>query len=196
MSEFENRHLIEQELRPEVWQAFTQLNVHTMMENSLGFQLTMEVFTVASLGAGCRHCQAHGAFFLDHQGVDTERIQALWSFEQSEFFSESDRAALRFALAAGQAPSAVTADHHREMREHFTDAQIADTLAIVCMAGWLNRWNDALATVTDQESVDWASEHLTSVGWTVGKHTGEVAEQRQAHPLTMMTQGKDPLQRD
>jgi len=195
MNNYQDRHLIEQSIRPELWEAFSKLNSVTM-QNDLGPQLTLEVFTVASLGAGCRHCQSHGAFGLSDMGVDSDRIRDLWSFESSDCFSEKDRAALRFALAAGQAPNGVTPEHHREMRKHYTDAQIADILSIICVAGWLNRWNDSLATVTDQESVDWAEQHLADVGWSVGKHTGDSSEQRQAHPATMWRQGKDPLQRD
>ncbi|WP_051063382.1 carboxymuconolactone decarboxylase family protein [Ilumatobacter nonamiensis] len=194
--EFEGRHHLENAIRPEVWEAFSKLNALTMTNNSIGLELTLEVFTIASLAAGCRHCQSHGAYGLSLTGTDTERIQALWSFETSNLFSDADRAALRFALAAGQSPGAVTAEHHREMRAHFTDAQIADTLSVICVAGWLNRWNDALATVTDQESIDWAEEHLSEVGWSAGKHVGAAEEQRQAHPSTMWALGKDPLQRD
>ncbi len=116
MNDYQDRHLIEQSIRSEVWKAFSTLNSVTM-QNDLGPQLTLEVFTVASLGAGCRHCQSHGAFGLSDMGVDTNRIQDLWSFESSDSFSEADRAALRFALAAGKAPSDVTPEHHREMRD-------------------------------------------------------------------------------
>lgn len=195
MSEFSDRHLIEGAIRPEVWEAFSRLNKVTF-DNELDPQLTLEVFTVASQGAGCRHCQAHGAYGLALMDVEGDRIRQLWSFERSDAFSDADRAALRFALAAAKAPNEVTPEHHREMREHFSDAEIADILSIVCVAGWLNRWNDSLATVTDQESVDWATENLGGVGWSIGKHTGDAAEQRQAHPATMWKQGKDPLQRD
>jgi alkylhydroperoxidase family enzyme len=195
MSDFSDRHLFEGAIRPEVWEAISRLGEVTFA-NDLGQQLSWEVFTVASQGAACRHCQAHGAYGLALMDVDTDRIRDLWSFEHSDAFSEADRAALHFALAAGKAPNEVTPAHHRELREYWSDAEIADILAIICVAGWYNRWNDSLATVTDQESVDWATENLGSVGWSVGKHTGESAEQRQAHPFTMWQQGKDPLDRE
>ena len=46
----------------------------------------------------------------------------------------------------------------------------------------MNRYNDSLATVTDQESVDWATTHLGPLGWEIGKHTGHVREQRTGPP--------------
>ena len=47
------------------------------------------------------------------------------------------------------------------------------------------RWNDTIATVTDQESIDFATENLADVGWQRGKHIGDESEQRKAHPLNM-----------
>ncbi len=46
-------------------------------------------------------------------------------------------------------------------------------LSVISLAGWYNRWNDSIATVTDQESVDWAEQVLHAVGWQLGKHSGE-----------------------
>jgi len=191
---YEDRHTIELAIRPEVWHAFLELQRATM-SSGLPPQLITEIFTVASVGSGCRHCQAHGAYGLSLQGVDEERIKQLWSFSESPLFTDSERSALRFALDAARAPSEVTPEHHAELRVHYSDEEIADILAVVCMAGWLNRWNDALATVTDQESVDWAHAHLQDVGWSLGKHAGTKEEQRIGHPATLRAQGKDPLSR-
>ena len=51
-------------------------------------------------------------------------------------------------------------------------------IGVVALAGFLNRWNDSLATVTDAEAADWAAEHLSEVGWSLAKHGGEAHEQR------------------
>ncbi len=142
-----------------------------------------EVFTVASLAAGCRHCQAHGAYGLHLRGASTERIQALWDFERSPHFNESDRAALRLARDAGVVPNAVAAHHYEDLRRHFSDDQIRELLAVIALTGFLNRYSDTLAVVTDQESADWAMQHLASVGWTLGKHAGAVSEQRTGAPF-------------
>ena len=47
----------------------------------------------------------------------------------------------------------------------------------------MNRYNDSLATVTDQVSVDWAEEHLGDLGWDIGKHLGALSEQRDGSPF-------------
>jgi hypothetical protein len=45
----------------------------------------MMVFTMTSLAAGCRRCQAHGAYGLDRVGVPLEKIQALWSYQSVDW---------------------------------------------------------------------------------------------------------------
>jgi alkylhydroperoxidase family enzyme len=164
------------------WPEMSEL-VHTMQRlvftSPPGIELNLMVFTVASLASGCRHCQAHGSFGLAMiGGASVEKVQALWSFETSDLFDEREKAALRFALAAGATPNAVTPDHHEDLRKHYTDTEIRTLLAGVAMSGFLNRFNDSLATVTDEPARQWAAEHLGSLGWDIGKHVGAPEEQR------------------
>lgn len=42
-----------------------------------------------------------------------------------------------------------------------------------------------IATVAEQESVDFLKRALGPVGWEIGKHVGESEEQRRAHPLNL-----------
>ena len=93
------------------------------------------------------HCQAHGAYGANRFGVPDEKVQAIWSFETSDLFDDRERAALRFGFAAGCVPSAVTAEHHAGLREHFTDEEARALIAVVALGGFMNRYNDALATV-------------------------------------------------
>ncbi len=175
--EYQNRHQWDYYAWPDLLSAFRNL-AGTIWNGPLDRVLGGEIFTVSSQVAGCRHCQAHGAYGLYQRGVEVDKIRDLWSFEQSDQFDERERAALRFAMAASYVPNAVTAAHHTALREHFSDEEVRNIFAVVSLAGFLNRWNDSLATVTDQESADWAAEHLASVGWALGKHQGTVSEQR------------------
>lgn len=93
-----------------------------------------------------------------------------------------DRFALRFAVAAGSVPNGVTAQHHADIREHFTDEEARSLLAVVSVAGFMNRYNDSLATVTDDESSKWAAQNLAPLGWDIGKHVGNPEEQRSGPP--------------
>ena len=115
-------------------------------------------------------------------GVELEKVKALWSFTTSALFDDRERAALDFALAAGSVPNGVTADHHASIRRHFTDEEARSLLGAVALGGFMNRYNDSLATVTDAESADWAAEHLSPLGWDVGRHVGADHEQRSGPP--------------
>lgn len=147
-----------------------------------GLHLNLMVFTVVSQASGCRHCTAHGAYGLANFGVPIEKVQALWEFDTSPLFDDRERAALSFAVAAGVTPRDVTPQHHADLREHFTDAEVRTLFAVAAVAGFMNTYNDSLATVTDQGSVDWAREHLGPLGWDPGKHVGAAHEQRTHGP--------------
>ncbi len=185
MSEYNNRQDFEMALWPELQQTFLTL-VKTVQQNKeISRQQKMELFTMASLSSGCQHCQSHGAFRLNSMGVDTERIRAIWEYETSDLFSDGERAALDLMRAAAQIPNATKPEHFENLRKHYSNTQIIEILAVSSLAAWLNRWNDTIATVTDQESIDFATENLSDVGWHAGKHTGETSEQRKAHPVNV-----------
>jgi alkylhydroperoxidase family enzyme len=177
-----DRHMLEIFNWPALMRHFGPLAQLCLGGGELPRQLKQEAFTLLSLASGCRHCQAHGGYGLHLAGVPVERIQALWDFERSDQFSEKERAVYYFALAAGASPNAVTPAHYAELRKHYSDQQVTELLAVVAMSGFLNRYSDTLAVVTDQESVDWASQVLGPVGWSQGKHVGAAKEQRAGFP--------------
>lgn len=180
---YENRQNLEIFCWPELMKIFKELVELVMVSPAnLSRQLRSELFTMASLAGGCQHCQAHGAYTLHLMGVDADRIRDIWTFEQSSEFSAADKAALRLARDGASVPNAVEPGHFAELRRHYSDRQIVEMLAVVSLAGWFNRWNNSIATVTDQESVDWAQANLRAVGWSLGKHAGEAHEQRRKHP--------------
>ena len=185
MSNFNNRQDFEMGLWPELRTSFNHLLQLVYSKKELSEQYKHELFTMASLSSGCVHCQSHGAFHLNSMGVETERIRAIWEYETSDLFTDADRAGLDLVRAAAQSPNQTTPEHFENLRKHFTNTQIIEILAVNCAAAWLNRWNDTIATVTDQESVDWATENLSDVGWNIGKHTGDDTEQRKAHPINL-----------
>ena len=184
-SDYSNRQEFEMELWPELRETWNQMIKLVFPEREVSGELKQLVFTVASLASGCRHCQSHGAFHLHQIGVADAKIQALWSFEESKLFTDAERAALRLALAAGATPNATTPEIIEELRQHFTNIQIIELMAVIATGGYLNRWNDTIATVTDQESIDFANRVLQPVGWDAGKHVGEKSEQRKAHPINL-----------
>jgi alkylhydroperoxidase family enzyme len=181
MTDYENRQRWDLNAWPEMYDTLKDLQAHIFLSPP-GIELNMMVFTVSSQASGCRHCQAHGSYALNGLGLDLEKIQALWSFSTSDLFDARERAALDFAFAAGASPSEVNADHHAVLRTHFSDEEARTLLGVVALGGFMNRYNDSLATVTDAESADWAAIHLAPLGWDIGRHVGAAHEQRIGPP--------------
>lgn len=124
---------------------------------------------VASNAAGCRYCQAHTAHTAHKNGVSVEKLQKVWEFQTSDLFSDKERAALNFAFAAGSVPNQVTQEHHEALKQHFSEGQIVEIVATIAIFGFLNRWNDSMATKLEDKPFQFAQKHLTNT-WEVGKH--------------------------
>jgi alkylhydroperoxidase family enzyme len=182
-AKYQERQNLEIFCWPELMQMFRNLVELVMVSpTNLSRQLRSELFTMASVAGGCQHCQAHGAYTLHLMGVDSDRIRDIWTFEQSTEFTEAEKAALRLARDGALVPNIVEPGHFAELRSYYSDRQVVEMLAVISLAGWFNRWNNSIATVTDSESVEWADVNLKAVGWELGKHAGEAHEQRKKHP--------------
>ncbi len=182
---YHNRQNFEMEHWPELREKMNDVFKLVFPGREIPGELKQFVFTAASMSHGSLHCQSHGSYHLHRIDVPDERIQALWNYDESDRFSEAERAALDLAFAAGSAPSTVKPEHFEELRKHYSDMQIIEILAVIAVGGFLNRWNDTIGTVTDNESVEFADRVLRPVGWEPGKHVGAPGEQRKAHPITL-----------
>ncbi len=157
--------------KPKLVKAFAQLNAAVMDpegEVDLGFRRLIGHF--ASKAAGCLYCQAHTVLGAKNFGVDDARLEALWDFRTSSLYTVKERVALEFALAAAAQPNAVTDDLFADLRGHWSEAQIVEILGVVAMFGFLNRWNDSMATPLEPVPTKLASAVLGERGWTPGKH--------------------------
>ena len=114
-------------------------------------------------------------------GVDPDRIRDIWTFEESTELSEAERAALRLARDGALVPNMVEPEHFEKLRAHYSDRHIVEMFAVISLAGWYNRWNNSIATVTDRESVEWAEAIFKAVGWEL-EDAGTSHEQRKKHP--------------
>ncbi|MGH1488651.1 MAG: carboxymuconolactone decarboxylase family protein [Acidimicrobiales bacterium] len=135
--------------------------------------LSQMIANMVSNAAGCRYCQAHTATHAAHAGVDADKVAAIWEFETNELFSEAERAALRVARDAAQIPNATTDEQFAALAQHFDEQQVIQIVATISMFGYLNRWNDTMATTLEAEPLGFANQHLAANGWEAGKHAGE-----------------------
>ena len=125
---------------------------------------------VASRAAGCIYCMAHTAEGALLFGVEERRLAAVWEYRTSPLFSEGERVALDFALAAASVPNDVTDAMFAEMRRHWSENQIVEIAAVVAYFGFLNRWNDTMGTPLEPAPIAAGEKYLASHGWTPGKH--------------------------
>lgn len=158
--------------KPALLKAFSELGkaVYSQDEGSISFALKSLIGNMASKSAGCMYCVAHTASNSSRAGVDDAKIAAMWEFETSDLFSDAERAALSFTQAAVQVPNAATDDDFAELRKHFTEFQIVEIMSVIAMFGYLNRWNDTMATALEEEPAAFAERTIADTGWTIGKH--------------------------
>jgi uncharacterized peroxidase-related enzyme len=160
--------------RPDIVRAFMQLNQAVLYEGSVSQELKMLVSLIASQAAGCRYCQAHMANLSKIYEASQQKIAAVWSFETAECFSDAERAALRLAYKGALAPAQATQEDFDEVYRHFDEGQVVEIVASIALFGFLNRWNDTMATELEQLPADVAKDTLgQSFGWEAGKHAGQ-----------------------
>ncbi len=156
--------------RPEIMAAFADLNQAVMGPGTVDAQLKQLVALMVSSAATCRYCQAHTAHVAHDRGVTEAKIEALFEHQTSDLFDDAERAALTIAEGAGHVPNQVTDDQFATLRYHFSDEQVVELVAVMSVFGYLNRWNDTMATTLESSPLAFAGDHLQADGWTVGKH--------------------------
>jgi alkylhydroperoxidase family enzyme len=113
---------------------------------------------------------AHTAGAALRLGIDEKKLEAVWGFRTSPLFDEKERVALEFAIAAAAQPNDVTDELFEKMKRHWNENQIVEIAGVVAMFGFMNRWNDTMATPLEEEPVEVGEKHLAKSGWSVGKH--------------------------
>ncbi|MCB2038103.1 MAG: carboxymuconolactone decarboxylase family protein [Burkholderiaceae bacterium] len=157
--------------KPALVKAFAQLNAAVMApdgEVDLGFRRL--IGHVASHAAGCRYCEAHTLLGARNFGVSDAKLADIWHYATSPLYTEAERAALDFSLAAASQPNDVDDALFARMRQHWSEAQIVEILGVVAMFGFLNRWNDSMGTPLEPVPTAVAEQAVGSQGWTPGKH--------------------------
>lgn len=158
--------------RPKVVQALAQMASAVWDKESsevkLGFKRLIAY--MASRKHGCNYSMAHAADAAHRLGETDARIDAVVDYKTSALFTEAERAALDFAIAAASQPSAVTDELLEKTRKHWSEGQIVEIAAAVAFNGFLNRWNDSMAVPLEPEPIAFGEKYLKRHGWKVGKH--------------------------
>ena len=155
---------------PGLLEGFNALGRAVMANTIITPHLRQMVAQVTSTAAGCRYCQAHTGHTAERMGVSEEKLADLWLFETSDHFDAAERAALRLAMHAGSVPNATTAADFEECAKHFSEEQITAIVATISFFGYLNRWNDTMATDLEDHPTEFGGRVLSDSGWEPGKH--------------------------
>jgi uncharacterized peroxidase-related enzyme len=155
---------------PALLRAFQQLAVAALAPGKVPQDLKIMVAHVASRASGCNYCIAHTGHIAEKNGVSEEKLDAIWSYEKSPLFNAGERAALTLARGGALTPNAVTDADFAELKKHFSEDQIVEMIGVIALYGFLNRWNDTLATELENSPLRFGKERLEQTGWTSGKH--------------------------
>ncbi len=139
-------------------------------EERLPPSLLQLIAFATSLSAGCQYCQAHTSHNLQRSGADPGQLDDILNYADSPRFSPAERAVLDLAFAAGRVPNEAESAHFDALGQHFSQVQIVQITSMIALFGFLNRWNDTVATSLEAHPTEFASEALRHLDWSAGKH--------------------------
>ncbi|WP_179353161.1 carboxymuconolactone decarboxylase family protein [Winogradskyella vidalii] len=161
--------------RPAISMAFINLNKAVMAnEGRVTSALKRMIAWVSSNATGCRYCQAHAIRAAERYGAEQEQLDNIWEYKTHAAFSEAERAALDFSLAASQIPNAVNAEIKERLYQHWDEGEIVEMLGVISLFGYLNRWNDSMGTTMESGAIESGNQFLGKHGFVVGKHDGSL----------------------
>ena len=159
------------QIRPEIARSFINLNMAVMTNHGRVTSAFKRIIAwVSSNAAGCNYCQAHAIRAAERYGAEQEQLDNIWEYRTHKSFNEAERAALDFSLAASQLPNAVDEELQQRLHRYWDDGEIVEILAVVSLFGYLNRWNDSMATSIENGATKSAEKYLAKSGWNKGKH--------------------------
>ncbi len=157
--------------RPAISKAFINLNKAVMAnEGRVSSALKRMIAWVSSNATGCRYCQAHAIRAAERYGAEQEQLDNIWEYRTHSAFSEAERAALDFSLAASQVPNNVDDEISIRLHLYWDEGEIVEILGVISLFGYLNRWNDSMGTYIEEGAVHSGKQYLEKYGWEKGKH--------------------------
>ena len=137
-------------------------------------QLTSEfkrlIAFVSCNTAGCRYCQAHTIRAAERYGSTSERLEHVWDFKNQDFFTDAEKAALQFAQEASMVPVNVAKETEQQLHLYWSDDDIVEIMGVIALFGYLNRWNDVMATSLEENAINSGNDLLKGIAWNPGKH--------------------------
>ena len=152
---------------PEILRAAASLAQATRT-GTVSRELKELVALVASTAAGCRYCQAHTASNATRL-ARRPLVSPMSGATRRASSSAPCRTCSPAARHAALVPNQATEEDFEDVRRHFDDGEIVEIVAIVALFGFLNRWNDTMATDLELGPFTVANEVIAEAGWEPGK---------------------------
>ena len=159
-----NAHLTMSE-RPELLKAFSGLAGAVFQSDGLDAGTKQLIALATSLSAGCKYCQAHTSHGAERAGIEEKKIADILNYSESEQFSESEKAVLYLAFAAGKVPNSSNQKHFDKLIKYYSKKEIVDIVSVISLFGFLNRWNDTLGTALEDVPENFVNDKLKPLGW-------------------------------
>ena len=159
-----NAHLTMSE-RPELLKAFSGLAGTVFQSDGIDMGTKQLIALASSLASGCKYCQAHTSHGAERAGVEEKKIADILNYSESEEYSQSERAVLDLAFAAGKVPNQSNQEHFDNLKKHFSKKEIVDIVSVISLFGFLNRWNDTLGTALEEVPENFIKNKLKPTGW-------------------------------
>jgi alkylhydroperoxidase family enzyme len=98
----------------------------------------------AAMLAGCEFCIDIGAFLLDRDGVEPEKVRALGDHRESDAFDDLERLVIDYAEGMTRTPVDVSDELVAALREHLDAGQMVELTAAIALENYRARFNWAL----------------------------------------------------
>lgn len=152
--------------RPNLGKAFVGLSQAINDPNNLiPRSLCNLVGQSVSRTSGDLYTAARTALNSAQNQISPEKEAALWDYETSPLYDDAERAAIRVARAAGKVPSEVTPELMADLKSHFSDDEVTEIVGVIAFYGFINRWNNTMATDMDDYLMDSFETYVKGRDW-------------------------------
>ncbi|MFT6677562.1 MAG: putative peroxidase-related enzyme, partial [Granulosicoccus sp.] len=155
----------------DIAKAFVSMNTSVMANHGrVTSALKRLMAYVSSNATGCQYCQAHTIRAAERYDGNIDQLENIWDYKTHSAFSEAERAALDFSVAASLVPNGVDQIIQANLKKHWDDGEIVEMMGVIALFGYLNRWNDSMGTTIEDAAIESGDKFLAKKGWTGGKH--------------------------
>jgi AhpD family alkylhydroperoxidase len=134
---------------PQAWWAFTSIASKT--PSTLPRAIRSYVTFAVATSNGCRYCTLHTLLGLRHAGVDPAKLLAMKKDDSQ--LSPDELTAVQFARKLTRRPGTLTDEDWSKLTTAFGETGAQDILLGVCGMNYLNRFNDAMHSPSEDNAI-------------------------------------------